>query len=356
MTVRPRRPAITPARLVLANGARAFTHRNYRLFFSGQLVSLIGTWMQQVAMAWLVYRLTGSALMLGLVNFCARIPIFLASPFLGVLADRWNRHRIILSTQTFSMLQALTLALLVLSHRVQVWHLFVLSLFIGLVNAMDIPARQSFLVEMVDNKEDLGSAIALNSSLVNGARLIGPAVAGILITVVGEGICFLINSLSYLAIIVALLMMRISPRRTEPHPSSILQQFGEGARYAYGFRPTRAILLLVSLVSLMGLPYMVLLPVFRPGYFSPRGARPRLSDRGGRCRLIDRGPLLGRPQECTRSGPHDRQGDDPFWHGSSPFFPSPLFLACLDSAGLFRIRDDSTPGLSQHRSPDHCRG
>ena len=241
---------------------RTLGYRNFRLFFSGQGLSLIGTWMQQVAMAWLVYRLTGSAWMLGLVNFCARIPIFLASPFLGVLADRWDRHRILLFTQTFSMLQALILAWLVLSHQVQVWQLFALSLFIGMVNAMDIPARQSFLVEMVEKKEDLGSAIALNSSLVNGARLIGPSVAGILIAAAGEGICFLINGLSYLAVLVALLLMKITPRQIEPRKLSILQQFGEGARYAYGFAPTRAILLLVSLVSLMGLPYLVLMPVF----------------------------------------------------------------------------------------------
>ncbi len=246
---------------------RTLKSRNFRLFFGGQGISLIGTWMQQVAMAWLVYQLTGSALMLGAVNFASRIPIFLASPFLGVLADRWNRHRIVIFTQTASMLQALLLALLVLTHQIQVWQLFVLSLFIGLVNAMDIPARQSFLIEMVDNKDDLGSAIALNSSLVNGARLIGPSVAGILIAVAGEGICFLINGLSYLTVIAALLMMRITPRPIEPRRLSIFQQFKEGARYAYGFAPTRAILLLVSLVSLMGLPYMVLMPIFAQDVF-----------------------------------------------------------------------------------------
>jgi MFS family permease len=200
--------------------------------------------------------------MLGLINFSARIPIFLASPFLGVLADRLNRHRILLFTQTFSMLQATVLAMLVLTHHVQVWHLFALSLFIGVVNAMDIPARQSFLIEMVEQQEDLGSAIALNSSLVNGARLVGPSVAGFLIAAAGEGVCFLVNALSYMAVIVALLLMKIPPRPREARHLSIMKQFAEGARYAYGFAPTRAILLLVSLVSLMGLPYMVLMPVF----------------------------------------------------------------------------------------------
>ena len=241
---------------------RTLGYRNFRLFFGGQGLSLIGTWMQQVAMAWLVYRLTNSPFMLGLINFSARIPIFLASPFLGVLADRWNRHRILLFTQSTSMFQALVLALLVLSHQVQVWHLFALSLFIGIINALDIPARQSFLVEMVERKDDLGSAIALNSSLVNGARLIGPSVAGILIATAGEGVCFLINGMSYVAVITALLLMKITPRQREPRTLSIMQQFREGARYAYGFAPTRAILLLVSLVSLLGLPYMVLMPVF----------------------------------------------------------------------------------------------
>jgi MFS family permease len=240
---------------------RTLSSRNFRLFFYGQGISLIGTWMQQVAMSWLLYTLTNSAFMLGLISFVARIPIFLASPLLGVLADRWNRHRIVVVTQTLSMIQALFLAFLVLTHVVHVWHLFALSLFIGIVNAMDIPSRQSFLVEMVD-KKNLGNAIALNSSLVNAARLIGPSVAGILIAVVGEGVCFLINAVSYMAVIVALLMMKITPRKIERKNIPILREFREGARYAYGFAPTRAILLLLSLVSLMGMPYMVLMPVF----------------------------------------------------------------------------------------------
>jgi MFS family permease len=241
---------------------RTLGYRNFRLFFIGQGISLIGTWMQQVAMSWLVYRLTNSAFMLGFISFVTRIPIFLASPFLGVLADRWNRHRIVVITQTLSMLQALVLAFLVLTHQVQVWHLIFLSLFIGMVNALDIPSRQSFLVEMVEKKEDLGNAIALNSSLVNAARLMGPTVAGILIAVVGEGLCFLINGVSYVAVIVALLMMKLTPRKVKRKHLPMFQEFGEGARYAYGFAPTRAILLLLSLVSLMGMPFMVLLPIF----------------------------------------------------------------------------------------------
>jgi MFS family permease len=246
---------------------RTLGYRNLRLFFGGQGISLIGTWMQQVAMAWLVYRLTDSAFMLGLISFFTRIPIFLTSPFLGVLADRWNRHRILVITQTLSMLQALLLAFLVLARLVHIWHLFALSLFIGVINALDVPARQSFLVEMVDKKEDLGSAIALNSSLVNLARLIGPSVAGILIAAVGEGVCFLINGVSYVAVIAALLLMNITPRSIERKNTHILQEFRDGARYAYGFAPTRAVLLLVSLVSLMGMPYMVLMPIFAENVF-----------------------------------------------------------------------------------------
>jgi MFS family permease len=242
--------------------ARTLSYRNFRLFFIGQGISLIGTWMQQVAMSWLVYSLTNSAFMLGFISFVTRIPIFLASPFLGVLADRWNRHRIVVITQSLSMLQALVLAFLVLTHLVQVWHLIALSLFIGMVNALDIPSRQSFLVEMVEKKEDLGNAIALNSSLVNAARLMGPTVAGLLIALVGEGLCFLINGVSYVAVIVALLMMDLTPRKVERKHLPMFREFGEGARYAYGFAPTRAILLLLSVVSLMGMSFMVLLPIF----------------------------------------------------------------------------------------------
>jgi MFS family permease len=241
---------------------RTLSYRNFRLFFVGQGISLIGTWMQQVAMSWLVYRLTDSAFMLGFISFATRIPIFLTSPFLGVLADRWNRHRIVVITQSLSMLQALVLAFLVLTHLVQIWHLIVLSLFIGMVNALDIPSRQSFLVEMVERKEDLGNAIALNSSLVNAARLMGPTVAGILIAVVGEGLCFLINGISYAGVIVALLMMKLTPSKVERKHLPMFREFREGARYAYGFAPTRSILLLLSLVSLMAMPFMVLLPIF----------------------------------------------------------------------------------------------
>jgi MFS family permease len=241
---------------------RALKHRNYRLFFGGQTLSLIGTWMQQIAMSWLVYRITGSALLLGVVGFTGQIPTFLLAPVAGVLADRWNRRRLLLWTQTLSMLQAATLAALVLFGIVQVWHIIVLSLFIGMVNAFDIPARQSFLVEMIEKREDLGNAIALNSSMVNGTRLIGPSIAGVLIAALGEGICFLLNAVSYMAVIAALAAMRVKPKETQAHKKPILHELREGIHYAYNVMPIKAILLLLAVVSLMGMPYTVLLPVF----------------------------------------------------------------------------------------------
>jgi MFS family permease len=190
---------------------RALAHRNYRLFFSGQSISLVGTWMQQIATSWLIFDLTHSAFLLGIVTFASRIPTFLLASFAGVLVDRWNRHRILVVTQILSMIQALVLAFLVLSDRIEVWQIIGLSLILGLINALDIPARQSFVVDMVETKEDLGNAIALNSSMVNGARLIGPSIAGLLIATLGEGVCFLLNGLSFIPVIASLLAMEIRP-------------------------------------------------------------------------------------------------------------------------------------------------
>ena len=241
---------------------RALQSRNYRLFFGGQTLSLIGTWMQQVAMSWLVYRITGSAWLLGVVGFAGQAPSFLLSPVAGVLADRWNKRRVLLWTQSLSMLQAGVLAVLVLTDLVQVWHIVALSLFLGTVNAFDIPARQSFLIEMIEKREDLGNAIALNSSMVNGTRLIGPSLAGIVIAAFGEGVCFLLNAASFLAVIVALMAMRVKNKAARAVRTSVLHELREGLAYAYNFPPIRSILLLLALVSLMGVPYTVLLPVF----------------------------------------------------------------------------------------------
>ncbi len=241
---------------------RALKHKNYRLFFGGQSVSLIGMWMQSVAMSWLVYRLTNSAMMLGVIGFVNQIPSFILSPIAGVYADRWNRRSMLLCTQALLMLQALTLAALVLSDVVAVWHLIVLALFSGLVNAFDAPARQSFVFDIIEQKEDLGNAIALNSAIFNGSRLIGPSLAGILIAATGEGICFLINGLSYLSIIAALMAMNITPKEHTVQNTRVLQELREGFVYVYNHIPIRSLLILVALVSLVGMPYIVLMPIF----------------------------------------------------------------------------------------------
>lgn len=241
---------------------RALRSRNYRLFVAGQGISLVGTWMQQVAMSWLVYRMTGSAMFLGIVGFTSQIPSFLLAPVAGVLADRWEKRRLLFATQFLALAQAAMLSIVVLTGIVQIWQIILLSLFLGVVSAFDIPVRQSFVVQMVDSHNDLSNAIAINSFMVNGARLIGPTIAGLLVASVGEGVCFAINSASYLAAIAALAAMRILPQPHRPERRHVLHEFHEGIRYAFGFKPIRSILLLLSLVSLMGMPYSVLIPVF----------------------------------------------------------------------------------------------
>jgi MFS family permease len=239
---------------------RALRHRNYRLFFGGQLVSLIGTWMQSVAQSWLVYRLTGSTILLGLVGFCGQIPVFLLAPIGGMVADRVRRHRVILATQITMMLLAFVLAALTLTGTVRVAYVIALAAALGVANAFDIPARQSFLVEMV-GRENLVNAIALNSSMVNGARIVGPALAGITVAAIGEGWCFVANGVSFLAVIAGLLAMRDLPAaRTEPSKSSPLADIAEGFAYVGKTAPVRALLLLLGLVSLMGVPYVTLMP------------------------------------------------------------------------------------------------
>jgi MFS family permease len=240
---------------------RALRHRNYRLFFGGQLISLIGTWMQMVAQSWLVYRLTGSAVLLGFVGFSSQIPVFLLAPVGGAAADRYRRHRILIVTQTAAMLLAFVLAGLTLTGLVRVWQIFILAAFLGVVNAFDIPTRQAFVVDMV-GREDLVNAIALNSSMINGARIVGPAVAGVLVASVGEGWCFFINAVSYLAVIAGLLLMRLTVRTRIPLPGPALAGIVEGFRYVRHTRPIRTLLLLLGLVSLTGMPYAVLMPIF----------------------------------------------------------------------------------------------
>lgn len=242
---------------------RALSHRNYKLFFSGQSLSLIGTWMTRIATSWLVYRLTGSAMLLGVVGFAGQIPSFLLAPFAGVLVDRWNRHRLLVATQVLAMLQSLALAVLALTGVIKIWHVILLSIFQGVINAFDMPARQAFVVEMVEKREDLPNAIALNSSMVNAARLLGPSIGGIVIAAVGEGWCFMLDGISYLAVIASLLAMKLTPRRTKQiQETNMLREIREGWKYAFGFAPIRNLLLLLALVSLVGMPYTVLMPVF----------------------------------------------------------------------------------------------
>ena len=240
---------------------RSLRHRNFQLFFSGQLISLIGTWMQNIAQAWLVYRLTGSSLLLGIVGFAGQIPIFLFAPIGGLAADRWNRHHVVIGTQVSSMILAFILAALTLFHVVQVWEIVVLAALLGVVNAFDVPARQSFLIEMVV-REDLMNAIALNSSMFNGARVIGPAIAGILVARIGEGWCFFANAVSYIAVIIGLLMMKLGPLRTASKDSSPFEHIAEGFRFVRRTKPILALVLLIGLVSLVAVPYSVLMPIF----------------------------------------------------------------------------------------------
>ena len=228
----------------------------------GQNVSLIGTWMQQVAMGWLVYRLTNSALLLGVVAFSSQIPAFILSPLGGVAADRFNRRKLLVITQAFSAAQALMLGALTLTGNIRVWHIIALGIVMGCINSFDIPARQSFLVEMVEKKENLGNAIALNSLMFNASRLIGPSIAGPVIAVFGEGICFLANGISFFAVLLSLFLMRIRPQNPKPRRIAVLEELKEGFRYTFGFEPIRLILLLLSVISAMGMSYVVLMPVF----------------------------------------------------------------------------------------------
>ncbi|RCJ39785.1 MFS transporter [Nostoc punctiforme NIES-2108] len=239
----------------------ALRSKNFQLFFAGQGISLVGTWMTQLATIWLVYDLTNSPLMLGVVGFSSQIPSFFLAPFGGVFVDRFSRYRTLIGTQILAMIQSLTLAALALTGVIEVWQIIALSLFQGFINALDAPARQAFVPELVEHREDLANAIAINSTMVNGARLIGPAIGGLLIAGVGTGYCFLIDGLSYIAVIAALLAMQVKPWKNSVTDGNPLQKVKEGFVYAFSFPPIRAILLLSALVSLMGLQNTILVPV-----------------------------------------------------------------------------------------------
>jgi MFS family permease len=255
--------AVKPGKLDGASHAwRALRHRNFRLFFGGQSISLIGTWMTRVATAWLVYRLTGSALLLGTVSFAGQIPTFIFAPFAGVWVDRLNRRQVLVWTQALSMAQSLALAALTLSGHITIHWILVLSVTQGIINAFDMPGRQAFMVQMVEDRLDLGNAIAINSSMVNIARLIGPSLAGMLIAATSEGWCFFVDGVSYLAVIASLLAMRLPAPTGKREITSMWTALQEGWTYVSGFLPIRTILMLFAVVSLMGMPFVVLMPIF----------------------------------------------------------------------------------------------
>jgi MFS family permease len=338
---------------------RSLRHRNFRLFVGGQLISLIGTWMQTVAQSWLVYRLTGSSLLLGTVGFSSQIPVFLLSPLGGILADRHDRRVIVVATQTASMLLAGALAFFTLSGTVRVWHVITISALLGVVNAFDVPARQSFLVEMV-GKDDLMNAIALNSSMFNGARVVGPGIAGLLVAELGEAWCFLLNAASYLAVIAGLLMMQIHKPRRRVSEGSPLAQIIEGFQFAWSTVPVRDILLLVGVISAVGMPYTVLMPIFADQILhgGARGLGILMSATGlgalaGALFLASRSSVrgLGRWVAVAAAG---------FGVSMGLFAYSPYFwlsaAALVPTGGFMMLQMASSNTLLQAMVPDDLRG
>ncbi|HEY1799312.1 MAG TPA: MFS transporter [Terriglobales bacterium] len=338
---------------------RALRHRNFQLFFSGQLISLVGTWMQTIAESWLVYRLTGSSLLLGAVGFSSQIPVFLVAPLGGIVADRYNRQRVVIGTQVCSMILAGIYAALTLSGRIQVWQIFVLAALLGVVNAFDIPARQAFLMDMV-GREDLMNAIALNSSMFNGARIIGPAIAGILVAKIGEGWCFFANSVSYIAVIAGLLMMQITRAASRATAASPLAHIMEGFRFVRRTAPIRVILLLLGLVSFVAMPYVVLMPIFadRVLHSGARGLGILMGATGV-------GALLGALTLASRSGVRGLGRWVAFSCGgfgvflvlfsfSRTFWLSTALLVPVGFCMMFQMSSSNT--LIQAMSPDELRG
>jgi MFS family permease len=246
----------------LRNVFSSLRSRNYRIYFTGQGISLIGTWMQNIALSWLVYRITGSVFLLGLIAFTSQIPTFVLTPFTGVVTDRFNRLRIMKFTQLGFGLQALMMALLVLFNVVEVWHIIALSLIFGILSAFDAPARQSLVIDLIDDPADLGNAIALNSAIFNSARLVGPAIAGVTIAVVGESICFLLNAFSFIAVIFALMQIKIPEKPISVHPSNFIKSFVEGFNYTFQSIPIRTLIIELAILSMLGLSFIVLLPAY----------------------------------------------------------------------------------------------
>jgi len=338
---------------------RALRHRNYRLFFAGQLVSLVGTWMQMVAQPWLVYRLTGSSLLLGSVAFVAQIPILLLAFVGGTVADRYNRQRVVIATQTAAMVLAFILSGLTLTGMVQIWHIFVLSALLGIVNAFDMPVRQAFIVELVE-KEDLLNAIALNSSIFNAARVVGPAAAGLLIAGIGEGWCFFANGVSYVAVIACLLCMKLKARNVPDSGRSNWSDLLDGFRYVQSTKPIRAVILLLGLVSIAGMPQSVLMPIFADRIL--HGGARGLGILMGATGL---GALAGAMSLAARSGARGMGKVIAYASGgfgaalilfslSQWFWISALLL--LPAGFCFMVQMASSNTLLQTMVPDHLRG
>jgi len=345
--------------IALSATLRALRHRNFQLFFAGQLISLIGTWMQTLAQAWLVYRLTGSSLLLGSVGFASQFPVFLVAPLGGMVADRHNRQRVVIATQTASMILAFILAALTLTGTVRVWHIFVLAALLGVVNAFDIPGRQSFLVDMV-GKEDLMNAIALNSSMFNGARIIGPAIAGVLVAKIGEGWCFFVNGVSYLGVLAGLFMMRVPLPSRRASEASPLAHMIEGFRFVRHTAPIRAILLLLGLVSLVAMPYTVLMPIFADKVL--HGGARGLGILMGATGI---GALLGALTLAARTGVHGLGRwvafscagfgiSLIFFSFSTHFWLSAALLLPVGFGMMLQMSSSNT--LIQAMVPDHLRG
>jgi MFS family permease len=282
----------------LAFAFRALRYRNFRLFFIGQNISLIGTWMQNIAIGWMVYRLTNSAKMLGLVSFATQIPSFVITPFAGVLADRRNKYRVIIICQVLAMIQALALAVLTLSGRISVWQITMLGMTLGIISALEIPTRHAFLIKMVDRKEDLPNAIALNSLMFNAARLLGPPIAGFLISLWSEGVCFMVNAVSYIAVIWALALMRLAPDVRPVHTGRPLEELKAGILYTFGSQPRRSILFFVGLMSLIAMSQSVLMPVFARDIL--KGGANTLGLLAG---AVGLGALIGAAYLATRHNP-----------------------------------------------------
>ena len=331
---------------------RALRHRNFQLFVSGQLISLIGTWMQTIAESWLVYRLTGSALLLGTAGFVSQFPVFLVAPLGGIAADRFNRQRLVIATQISSMILAAIFAALTLTGVVRVWHIFVLAALLGVVNAFDIPARQSFLVDMV-GKEDLMNAIALNSSMFNGARIVGPAIAGILVARIGEGWCFFANSVSYIAVIIGLLLMRVPRPSRRAAAGPALAHLIEGFRFARNTAPIRALLLLLGLISLVAMPYTVLMPRVRGQNFARRGARPGNFDGGDRSGSIAGSAYVGHARWRERTGPVGSIFLRRIWRQLSAVFIFAKLLVLRRAAAAGGLLHDAGDVVFEHADSSH---